>query len=430
MLGGDDTQALSRGADAFKMAAMPHRPLAVLIASSLALAGAIGCARDGGADAVPLSKNLTIAGVSAQIERDDFHFEFEPAEGETLRFPVFDGVTAEPVTGRDLQARLEAADVIVLGEVHDDRAGHDLQARLTAAALPGSEGGGALTLEMLERGDSVANLEESALSEWTNWEQAYLPTIRVAQRAGRPVVPANAPREYVTTARVSGYETLANLDPSSRRQFALPPEGFADEVDSYRQRFVAAHESGHTLTDEAADEVPTTQPGDAGIPPEVDTKATVDFLNDPTARPTATPRAYSTTQPATQPVRDSASAASYFEAQLLWDATMAESIYVARRRYGAPVVHLVGSFHSDYNGGLTELLRRRNLEVLTISLVPVDAPRLRPIDVGRADVVIYTGVAPIERPASEPTEEPTGRIPAAVGEGPLTDPVTRPALRP
>ena len=137
----------------------------------------------------------------------------------------------------------------------------------------------------------------------------------------------------------------------------------------------------------------------------------------------------------------------YYDAQLLWDATMAESIADALVRWGGPVVHLNGGFHSDFDGGLTSLLRRRGLSVLTASLVPGDSGRLAPADAGRARVVIYTGTPqptpatqPTTQPATQPTTlpatqpagdaEPFARVAPQIGSGalrPATVPATRPA---
>ena len=101
---------------------------------------------------------------------------------------------------------------------------------------------------------------------------------------------------------------------------------------------------------------------------------------------------------------------------------MAQSILEARRRYGRPIVHLVGSFHSDFDGGLTQMLEQGNQEVLTISFVPDDSQRLRPEDEKRADIVIYTGAnrpMPQERvaPATRATTRPTTRATPATQPG-------------
>jgi uncharacterized iron-regulated protein len=81
---------------------------------------------------------------------------------------------------------------------------------------------------------------------------------------------------------------------------------------------------------------------------------------------------------------------------MVWDATMARSIAGALRERGrgsAKVVHVVGRFHSDFDGGLVSELRRAApfASILTVSLLPEASRHLREEDRDRADVVVYTG---------------------------------------
>ena len=356
-----------------------------------------------------------------RLGRDDFTIELTD---EATELPVFDGTTGDPVTGRTFQEMLRSHDAVLLGEVHVDPLAHRLQRRFVRAALPGPGGGGALALEMLDRDDAgtrLNDLDESSLVDWPAWRQFYLPVVQAAVDAGVPVVAANAPREYVVAARVGGYDALRDLGPSSRKRFALPPSDYATDPDliEYRRRFLETLDDGH---DVARPETLTPRPA--------------------TTRPLFL---QATRLATTRPSRDAASPQSYFEAQLVWDATMARTVAAAHRQFGGPVVTLVGSFHSDFDGGLTTLLRRRGLDVMTVSFVPVDSGRLRPEDVGRADVVIYTGPLrpvpsdpqPVPTPATRPTATPTlpaedpeprpiGREPAVLGEGAVA-PATVPA---
>lgn len=101
-------------------------------------------------------------------------------------------------------------------------------------------------------------------------------------------------------------------------------------------------------------------------------------------------------------VMDDAQVAALFRSQRVWDATMAGSIAAARRAGARPVVHLVGGFHCEFDGGLVQELRRRRPSdnVLVIALERSDALRLRDDDRGRADIVIHTG-APLPEPEEE-----------------------------
>ena len=103
---------------------------------------------------------------------------------------------------------------------------------------------------------------------------------------------------------------------------------------------------------------------------------------------------------------DDAAIEAMFRSQLVWDTTMAASI--ARARFlGAPkVIHLVGQFHSDFEGGTVDELRKRmpGGRILVISMQRAWPEVLRPEDVGRADVIVYTG-EPEEEEEEEEEEE-------------------------
>ncbi|MEM1011985.1 MAG: ChaN family lipoprotein [Planctomycetota bacterium] len=283
---------------------------------------------------------------------------------------AFDGFTGDPATMSSIQEQLALVDVVLIGELHDDRAAKLIQRRLTAAALPGPEAGGALSLEMLERGRA----EDDSLRAWPDQGEGYRRTIRLVRRLGLPVVPANAPREAAAKARVEGLDALEDS-----RDYEVPTEDDRALLVGYRERF---GEVMRELKGRANASAATTRPGF-----EID---------------------------------------DFFDAQLVWDVTMADSIRTARRQHGRPVVHLSGAFHTDFDGGLTVLLEERdNLRVMTVSLLPLDVQRLRPDDVGRADLVIYTGSERL--PAPEITTRPARRLPTTL---PATQPTTMPATMP
>lgn len=403
-----------------------------------------------------------------RLAADEFRVEFA---GLGVKAAMFDGRTAEPFLGRELLKSMREADVVLLGETHDDPVAHRLQTRLVAEAL--ATGSGALSLEMLERPDQPIlsrlravgarestirkALMETSLDRWAAWEQFYLPTVHAALAQDRPVIAANAPRVYARVARLRGYDYLRTLNPEQLADFELPPPDV--DFSAYRRRFEEAMENHQAPADD--DQDAATRPSREQM-----------RAHQPTTRRSTTRRAATRpadeTEPDATPTRDPDSPEAFFDAQLVWDATMADSILTARRRYGKPVVHLVGSFHTDFEGGLTLLLRERNLDVLTVSFVPAAGNRLRPEDLGRADVVIYTGAAreaveaenaeaatpptrhtrePDARPTTEPTTRPTthpageskrpvAREPAVLGEGPAaprtvpTQPATTRSTRP
>ena len=82
-----------------------------------------------------------------------------------------------------------------------------------------------------------------------------------------------------------------------------------------------------------------------------------------------------------------------FRGQLVMDATMAASIAETRRAGAEKVVHLVGHFHCDFEGGLVQELRYRDPDarILVITVLAEAETELRDEDSGRADFVVYTG---------------------------------------
>lgn len=278
--------------------------------------------------------------------------------------PMFAGNTGAILTWTDLMAGVFWADVVFVGEMHDDAVGHQVQRAIFVDAML-IDRRTALSMEMLERQDQPALDEYLAgtidaetfvtRTDSANWGAKgkfvdwYLPIIDEARTRGTPVVAANAPRNIVRMARLEGWDALHALPADQRELFAFP-RPMADG--GYELRFREYMSGG--------DETATMTEAE---------------LAEQDARLTAT-----------------------FRSQLVWDATMGDSI---ARTLGpwwsstAPnrVVHLVGRFHTDFNGGTVQQTRARRTfaKFLTVSLVPERALSLRDEDRGIADVVIYTG---------------------------------------
>ncbi len=298
-----------------------------------------------------------------------------PPEPATLKaLPMFRGSDGGGLSWDDLAAMIDQADVIILGELHDDAAAHGIQQLVVAETTLRYPGSG-LSMEMLERdeqplvddyfdgiidAEGFAKLTES--TAWAgpgSWERWYQPSIDAARDNGARVIAANAPRRYVRIARTDGWERLETLPAERRGLFAIPP---SMEMGEYRRRFDDVMSQGHG---EAEEESGSAEP-----------QAAEEEARDEPYVP--------------DPELDAG-----FRSQLTWDATMAESIALAREAGMTKVIHLVGQFHSDFDGGTVRELRRLRPgdRVLTISMQRETAAfGLREEDRGRADVVIYTAV--------------------------------------
>ena len=251
---------------------------------------------------------------------------------------------------------LAEADVIVVGEQHDDATGHAAQLALVEDLFV--DGHGCLAMEMLERDeqaliddyrdgliDAEFFAQETGSTDWSgtdSWAVWYQPIIDAAMSKQINVIAANAPRRYVRLARTHGWEKLDALD-ASRRMLVDHPH--APITGPYRDRFMEFMIGS-----------------DDGSNPE-------------------------------RRAEELATAELFFQSQQVWDATMAGSVSTALAESGPPVILLVGRFHSDDNGGTVQELRHLlpAAKIRTISLEPdchtVKFDQSSP----KADFIVCTG---------------------------------------
>jgi uncharacterized iron-regulated protein len=279
---------------------------------------------------------------------------------QSTALPMFDGATGEEVDWRDLVARAARADAVLIGETHSLRLGLAAAAELFEQSVRASMDAGldsrpALALEFFDRETQIAIddylagvIEEVQFLEYANRTAGNYPPghramVEIAKREGLPVTAANAPRRYVRLARTDGVERYEAMTPSQRRLFETPGETTEGR---YREDFFDLMGGAAHGDEEGEDQGPTEE--------EIE---------------------------------------GFFLSQNVWDATMADTVADALEDGYAPVFLVVGRFHTDYEGGLTQRLRERtpDAEVLTISVLDAREDSLHEDDEGRADVVIYAG---------------------------------------
>ncbi len=255
-------------------------------------------------------------------------------------------------------ADLARADVILVGEQHDDPNTH----RLEAAILQGLLRRGmpaTVSLEMFER-DVQASLdaylagtmdEETFLKgsrPWPRYATDYRALVETARAHKWPVVAANVPRRLASEVAKGGQPALTKL---ASDEPALVARSVQCPLDAYFERFA---------------ETMNAHPA-----PGSETK-TDDEKRATTER--------------------------YYLSQCLKDETMAESIVAAFDRQAGrpgPIVHYNGAFHSDFGSGVAERVRRRlpGRRVAIVSMLPVsDIDGVAPDDedLKRAEYLVYT----------------------------------------
>lgn len=226
-------------------------------------------------------------------------------------FRAFDG-QGNPVKLAQIIDALQTADVVFLGEQHDDATAHGLQFEIFRQAFEryGKTRPVALALEMFER-DTQAVIDEylqdlinepnfiSASRAWGNYKTDYRPLVEFAKQNRLPIIAANAPRRYVNLVARKGREALNKLSPQAKSNLAPLP--YAPASKEYADKFaalmggMASHNS------------------------------------------------------------------NVLDSQSLWDATMADSIAkTLNANKNALVVHLNGGFHTERRLGTVEHLLKYN----------------------------------------------------------------------
>ena len=261
-------------------------------------------------------------------------------------------------------ADLARADVVFVGEQHDNPRTHRLEEALLAG-LRRRKVAPTVSLEMFERdvqgvvdrylAGSIAEpqfLQESR--PWPRYATDYRALIEMAKGEGWTVVAANLPRRLASAVAKAGEPAIQQLPAADRAMMAAELEC---PHDAYFARFTDA------MTEHSPSENKGAAP--ASAPPTTEQRATTD---------------------------------RYYWSQCAKDETMAESVARAvtdRAGKPGPVVHFTGAFHSDFGAGTAERTRRRltGRRVAVVSMLPVaDLDSVTPSadDLKRADYLVYT----------------------------------------
>jgi uncharacterized iron-regulated protein len=273
------------------------------------------------------------------------------AAGQYVPHRVAKTATAAFTDFEMMLADLTRADVVFVGEQHDDPNTH----RLELAVLEGlarRRHDVVLSLEMFERdvqgplGQFVAGgMTEAdflaASRPWPRYATDYKPLVNFAIARRWPVIAANVPRPLASEVAKGGLSVLETKTGAEREWLARDLQCPAD--DEYYRRFTEAMD-GH--------------------------------------------------------IPAGGSLVRYYQAQCVKDETMAESIVQARASASAQerppiVVHVNGAFHSDFGLGTAARVRRRlpDARVAIVTVVPVtdlDTLALTEEDRRRADYLVYT----------------------------------------
>lgn len=257
----------------------------------------------------------------------------QPVAERYVPHRVFDAKKSRFADFEAMVAQLAKADVVFLGEQHDDPRTHRLQAAVLEGLARRRSGPIVLALEMFER-DAQAPLDAylagtstepdflAASRPWPNYQTDYRPMVEFAREKGWPVIAGNVPRRL---AQVVSRRGLGAVDTLPAEDRALIAADLSCPRDAYWKRFkeTMGDMSGHgvQMTPEQAD----------------------------------------------------AMVQRFYEAQCVKDENMGEAIATAAATHQTLVVHANGAFHSDHRLGTVARVKRRmpDAKILVVSFVPV-----------------------------------------------------------
>ncbi|MEM6783714.1 MAG: ChaN family lipoprotein [Bacteroidota bacterium] len=305
-----------------------------------------------------------------------------------------------------LVAASAEADVVFLGEQHNDPVAHALQLDLLRAATEG-ERPVALSLEMFEQ-DVQLVLDEylaglirerdflAASRPWSNYDTDYRPLVEHAKEHGQAVIAANAPARYVRLVSQQGIEGLVALPAGAQ---AFLPDSLAPASEALGAKFMDTMRSmmGHggessetekaeTGDGEADDRESEPATGAAEETEAKDADESSEEMEE--AEASADAEAQAEANPHGGHGAGMPSLDGMLAAQNLRDVGMADAI--AQHLEAAPdalVLHVTGSFHSESGLGIPEHLARLrpDARILLVTMVPAD-------DLDDLDAEAHTGL--------------------------------------
>ncbi|HEY9749816.1 MAG TPA: ChaN family lipoprotein [Allocoleopsis sp.] len=234
-----------------------------------------------------------------------------PASAQT----VFSPMQQQRLSPQIVLRQLANADVVYLGETHDNLADHQAQLEIIQA-LHQKQPQLAIALEMFQRpyqpvldrylAGQISEAELRQQSQFDqrwgyNWEY-YAPILRFAKANRLPLVALNTPTEITRKVARQGLDSLTASD----RQFVPPATEIRTDNHAYRQRIQKIYEEIH------------------------------------------------------QGHSSSSNFEQFFQAQVLWDETMAERIAeFATTHPNYQIVVLAGQGHIIYGDGIPSRVTRR-----------------------------------------------------------------------
>jgi len=149
------------------------------------------------------------------------------------------------------------ADVLFIGEQHNNPISHWMELELTKALFKEKNGNIILGAEMFEADNQLIlneylegkitkkNFEDEARL-WNNYSTDYKPLVEFAVKNKLPFVATNIPRRYASIVYKHGFEALDSLTAEARSYIAPLPIAYDPEVKCYKDMVAQMELMGHS----------------------------------------------------------------------------------------------------------------------------------------------------------------------------------------
>ena len=241
---------------------------------------------------------------------------------------------------------------------------------------------------------------------WPNYQNDYRPIVELCKSEGLRVVCANAPRRHVSLAGREGAASLLKLPPGSRQ--SLPPLPYPGASVMYTDKF--------RWTMQSMNSTPPDEHDEANDEANQQESANAETASLPGQEGSTTSASGSSSSGECPYIGLSSASSNMLDAQCLWDASMAHSIFeeLTRPSSGGPsgkalVMHVCGKFHCEHRLGIPERLSQMQLrphggveipdahvKTLVVCIEPAGKKRMQSHDAlpeaakGMADYLVLT----------------------------------------
>ena len=261
-------------------------------------------------------------------------------KGDKPAYRIFD-TKGKQVKYSSMIKEATKADMIFIGELHNNPISHWLELQITKDVFDEKEGNIVLGAEMFEsdnqliideylNGDIKTKNFEKEVRLWSNYSTDYKPLVEFAKENKLDFIATNVPRRYAALVNKKGFEGLDSLTDAAKQFIAPLPVDYDPDVACYKAMIEMMGGLGGHVTE--------------NIP----------------------------------------------KAQAIKDATMAHFI-LKNWSKGQTFIHYNGSYHSDDYEGIVWWLKQKNPELNILTLTTVEQDTINSVaeeSLGTADYII------------------------------------------